>query len=104
MGTQHALGNQDWWPNQLNLKVLHASAPQADPLGPKFDYAKEFKSLDLKALKKDNTGYNLRDLFIGSEGTLGIVTRAVLALHPRPKAVETAHLHPPKDFAIAEQL
>ena len=45
--------NVDWWPNQLNLKVLHASAPQADPMGASFDYAKAFKSLDLKALKKD---------------------------------------------------
>ena len=38
----------------------------------------------LKALKKDNTGYDLRDLFIGSEGTLGIITAAVLKLFPRP--------------------
>ena len=53
VATTKATTNKDWWPNQLNLKVLHASAPQADPLGPKFDYAKEFKSLDLKALKKD---------------------------------------------------
>ena len=53
VATTKATTNKDWWPNQLNLKVLHASAPQADPLGPKFDYAKAFKSLDLKALKKD---------------------------------------------------
>ena len=56
MGGSHARGtsaNQHWWPNQLNLKVLHQNPPQADPLGEKFDYAEEFKTLDLDALKKD---------------------------------------------------
>jgi len=44
----------------------------------------------LNKLKKDNTGYDLRDLFIGSEGTLGIITAAVLKLVPRPRSMETA--------------
>ncbi len=44
----------------------------------------------LTALRKDNTGYDLRDLYIGSEGTLGIVTAATLKLHPRPRAMPTA--------------
>src|SRR3954462_15279673 len=44
----------------------------------------------LSKLKKDNTGYDLRNLFIGAEGTLGIVTAATLKLFPRPRAVETA--------------
>jgi FAD/FMN-containing dehydrogenase len=44
----------------------------------------------LSKLKKDNTGYDLRDLFIGAEGTLGIITAATLKLFPRPRAVETA--------------
>jgi len=44
----------------------------------------------LYALRKDNTGYDLRDLFIGSEGTLGLITAAVLRLHPRPAALVTA--------------
>ena len=44
----------------------------------------------LRALRKDNSGYDLRDLFIGSEGTLGVITAAVLALHPRPAARATA--------------
>ncbi len=44
--------NRDWWPNQLNLKILR----QSDPMGPGFDYAKEFKSLDLAAVKKDLDG------------------------------------------------
>ena len=45
---------------------------------------------DLNKLKKDNTGYDLRDLFIGAEGTLGVITAAVLRLIPRPRSVETA--------------
>jgi catalase-peroxidase len=45
--------NQDWWPNQLNLKVLAANSPANDPMDPDFDYAAEFESLDLKAVKKD---------------------------------------------------
>lgn len=44
----------------------------------------------LRGLRKDNTGYDLRDLFIGAEGTLGIITAAVLKLYPRPKALLTA--------------
>jgi catalase-peroxidase len=46
-------GNRDWWPNQLNLKVLHQHSALSNPLGEDFDYAAEFKSLDLPALKKD---------------------------------------------------
>jgi FAD/FMN-containing dehydrogenase len=44
----------------------------------------------LNKLKKDNTGYDLKDLFVGAEGTLGVITAAVLKLFPRPRAVETA--------------
>ena len=44
----------------------------------------------LRTLKKDNTGYDLRHLFIGAEGTLGIITAAVLKLAPRPQVVEAA--------------
>ena len=49
VGTQ----NQDWWPEQLNLLVLQQNPPQADPMGEHFDYAKEFESLDLAAVKAD---------------------------------------------------
>jgi len=45
--------NRDWWPNQLNLKVLHQNPPARDPMGAEFNYAEAFKSLDLDALKKD---------------------------------------------------
>src|SRR5260221_5543738 len=45
--------NKDWWPNQLNLRILRQNSPQSDPMGKDFNYAEEFKELDLKALKKD---------------------------------------------------
>ncbi len=45
--------NQDWWPNQLNLNILHQHAPKSNPLGEAFDYAEAFKSLDLPAVKQD---------------------------------------------------
>jgi catalase-peroxidase len=45
--------NRDWWPNQLNLKVLHQHSPMSNPMGEKFNYAEEFKKLDLAAVKKD---------------------------------------------------
>ena len=45
--------NQFWWPNQLNLKILHQNTPEGDPMGEDFNYAEAFKSLDLKALEKD---------------------------------------------------
>jgi len=45
--------NRHWWPNQLNLKILHQNAPALDPMGNEFDYAAEFKSLDLDAVKND---------------------------------------------------
>ena len=44
---------QNWWPNQLNLKVLHQNSPMISPMGEEFNYAEEFKRLDLEALKKD---------------------------------------------------
>ena len=45
--------NRDWWPNQLNLKVLQRNAPASNPLGEAFNYAEEFKKLDLEAVKQD---------------------------------------------------
>lgn len=54
-GARHpkATTNRDWWPNQLNLKILHQHSERSDPMGRDFDYAEEFKSLDLEAVKKD---------------------------------------------------
>jgi catalase-peroxidase len=51
VGTQ----NEDWWPNQLNLKVLQLNPPAADPMGEHYDYAAEFQTLDLDAVKADLT-------------------------------------------------
>ena len=48
-----ATANQHWWPKQLNLKILHQNSPLSDPMGKDFNYAEEFKTLDLDALKKD---------------------------------------------------
>jgi catalase-peroxidase len=48
-----ARSNTDWWPDQLKVNVLHQHSPLSDPMGEKFNYAEEFKSLDLKAVKKD---------------------------------------------------
>ncbi|MFJ9940063.1 catalase/peroxidase HPI [Streptomyces erythrochromogenes] len=45
--------NRDWWPNQLDLQVLHQNSPQASPMGEDFDYAEEFATLDVDALKRD---------------------------------------------------
>ncbi|MCS6950861.1 MAG: catalase/peroxidase HPI [bacterium] len=54
--------NRDWWPNQLNLKVLHQNSRECNPMGEDFDYAKEFSSLDLEAVKRD-----LRELMTQSQ-------------------------------------
>ena len=48
-----ARSNQDWWPNQLNLKMLHQNSPLSNPMNEAFNYAEEFKKLDLGAVKKD---------------------------------------------------
>jgi len=44
---------RDWWPNQLNLNILHQHSSKSNPMGEEFNYAEEFKKLDLEALKKD---------------------------------------------------
>ena len=44
--------NRDWWPEQLDIQVLHHNSAKSDPMGKDFDYAKEFKSLNLKAVIK----------------------------------------------------
>jgi catalase-peroxidase len=47
--------NRDWWPNQLSLDILHQDGASGDPMGPEFDYAREFKTLDYAALRRDLT-------------------------------------------------
>ncbi len=49
----HGATNRDWWPHQLDVQVLHHNSSLSDPMGEAFDYAKEFKNLDLKAVIKD---------------------------------------------------
>ena len=65
-GRAHTAGggttNRDWWPNQLKLDILHQHSSQSNPMGEGFNYAKEFKSLDLEAVKKD-----LRELMTKSQ-------------------------------------
>jgi len=56
------ISSQDWWPNQLKLDILHQHSSRSNPMGEDFNYAKEFKSLDLKAVKKD-----LRELMTKSQ-------------------------------------
>ena len=51
--TAGSWGNADWWPNQLSLKILHQHSQKSDPLGQAFNYAEEFKTLDLDAVVKD---------------------------------------------------
>ena len=45
--------NRDWWPNQVNLKILHQHSDLSNPMSGDFNYAEEFKKLDLKAIKQD---------------------------------------------------
>src|SRR5512139_480290 len=45
--------NRDWWPNQLNLRILSQQSAKSDPMGPGFDYAREFAKLDVAALRQD---------------------------------------------------
>ena len=52
----HTPTNRDWWPNQLDVRGLHRNSTLSDPMGQAFDYAKEFKSLDLDAVVKDLKG------------------------------------------------
>ena len=56
-GARHAShtgrSNREWWPNQLNLKILHQNCVMANPLGEAFSYADEFRKLDLDAVRQD---------------------------------------------------
>jgi len=58
----HGTTNRDWWPNQLNLDILHQHGSKSNPMGADFNYAEEFKNLDLQAVKKD-----LRELMTKSQ-------------------------------------
>src|SRR5262245_45091870 len=47
------MSNRDWWPNQLNLKILHQNSSLSDPMGKDFNYAEAFKGLDLETIRND---------------------------------------------------
>ena len=51
--TNRGRSNRDWWPNQLNLRILHQNLPQTEPMDPGFDYREAFRTLDLQAVKQD---------------------------------------------------
>jgi catalase-peroxidase len=57
-----SISNRDWWPNQLNLDILHKPSPLANPMEKDFNYAEEFKKLDLQAIKQD-----LKELMTNSQ-------------------------------------
>jgi len=52
-GQRHSRTNADWWPNQVNVNILHQHSPKSDPMGKEFNYAEEFRTLDLNAVIKD---------------------------------------------------
>jgi len=52
-GPHTGTSNRDWWPDQLDIRVLHRNPIEGDPMGSDFDYAAEFESLDLEAVKRD---------------------------------------------------
>ena len=54
--SSEARTNSDWWPNQLNLNILHQHSSKSDPMGEDFNYAEEFKSLDLRCSEKRSCG------------------------------------------------
>ena len=72
-GGQPAPSNRDWWPKQLDLRILHQQSDLSDPMGAAFDYAKEFKSLDLNAVIKDLTALmtDLQDWWPADYGHYG---------------------------------
>ena len=79
------IANRNWWPNQISMKVLNQNAPQINPLGEAFDYAEEFKSLDLKALKKDLTDL-MTDSRTGGRPTMVIMAVCSCAWHGTARA------------------
>ena len=89
--THTGRSNRDWWPNQLNLNALHTNHPAGDPMGEAFDYAEEFKSLDLAAREEGHRG--------GDDELAGLVAGGLrplrAALHPHGVA-RRGHLPHPR--------
>ena len=84
--------NRDWWPNQLRLDILHQHSSKSNPMGEDFDYAEEFKSLDLAALKKDLAALmtDSQDWWPADFGHYGGCSSAWRGTAPAPTAPATA--------------
>ena len=91
-------------PKAGGAQVLHYGNTRSFVLGIEAVLASGEVWDGLKALKKDNTGYDLKQLFIGAEGTLGIITKAVIKVWPKPKDVATAWVNVPSPQAAVELL
>ena len=78
--------NRDWWPNQLNLRILHQHTSKSDPMGEGFDYRAEFNSLDYAGLKKDITDLmtDSQDWWPADFGHYGPFLFAWLGIAPEP--------------------
>jgi catalase-peroxidase len=87
-----APSNADWWPNQLNLKILHQHSPLSDPMGEGFDYTEAFKSLDLDAVVKDLHALmtDSQDWWPADYGHYGPSSSAWPGMPPAPTASPTA--------------
>ena len=99
--THSGRSNRDWWPNQLNLKALHPNHPAGDPMGAEFNYAEEFKTLDLDAVKKD--------IEAGDDDVAGLVAGRLrplrAALHPHGVAQRRhlPHQRRPRRRGVGQQ-
>jgi catalase-peroxidase len=104
----HAASNRDWWPNQLNLKILHQHSSLSDPMGEASTTPKEFKSLDLNAVKKDLLAVmtDSQDWWPADFGHYGRCSSAWRGTAPAPTASATAAAAPvrPAAFRAAQQL
>ena len=74
-------GNRDWWPDQLNLSILHQQSSLSNPMGERFNYAEEFKSLDLDALIDESMPRP-------AQGQLAIPNLPGIGCTPDPKVIE----------------
>ena len=85
-----SLANQHWWPEQLNLRPLNKNSPLIDPMGDSFDYAEEFNSLDLAAVKAD-----IEDVLTTSQGLVAGRLRPLRAADDPHGVAQRRHLpHP----------
>ncbi len=87
--------SQDWWPNQLNLKILHQNPPTGNPMGAEFNYAEKFKELDLVTKKARQTTSPIIDV-PGLQFECRIVHKS--AMDPQFLSEDYTSLYPEKDY------